>query len=988
MKSKSLSLFSLFSLLFSLSSFAYWQQEVKYNIDVKLNDKKHSLSAFESLVYINNSPDTLSHIYMHLWPNAYQDDTQLAKQLLEDNETLLYFNEKEYTGKIDSLDFKVNGKTVLWGTLENFSDIAKLELIQGLLPGDSIKITTPFRVKIPVGEVSRLGHIEEDLQMDGELFHEKSYQISQWYPKPAVFDSIGWHRLPYLNTGEFYSEFGSFDVNITTPQDYTIAATGNQVKTIKKGNFQTVSFSQNRVHDFAWFVDNDWITERSKVTLPHSGRVVETISRYKRVNRDLWRNSSKYIDSAVYYYSLWVGDYPYKVCSAVDGGITAGGGMEYPTITVVGDTEGKVELEEVILHEVGHNWFYGILGTNERLHPWMDEGINSYYERRYFEEVNKTASLSDLIGDFVNVIVKDSIPPNKEIHAMSYEYVASRNKDLPINSPAAEYSSENYGSIVYAKTAVAFNYLEKYLSKPVFDACMKEYFSTWQFKHPEPKDLEKIFTSATEKDLKWFFDDLLTTTYQVDYKINSANLNEATRKFELVVSNKGEIASPVVISAIRSGKVVRTVWYDGFEGKALLDFPNEEYDEIVIDYYHDIPEINRSNNRLRMFNILGKIEPLEASFFFNFDKNNKTQVFATPLLGYNNHDNLQIGFGFFNSHIKEKPFRFMVMPQYSFGTQRLVGSSKLTYSLYPSTDFQKINFNVFYKKQGLDFGIADGEFEKKEFEVNFIIANKNDRSQVKSNLSVKVSEVNLDIDRRGSQSKRYLTFNYNNENKRVISPYKLSLLAQAFEQNWKVQGEFKYHLTVNKKNQKIDVRLFGGYFLENNNVYTEKFRLTANSGDQNHSSDFETLLFNTHDYLFDQVMLDRFGSIHNVKGLGSQQIYLNDGAFKTGINYGQSNTWLLATNLTIPTPTKYISFFIDIGTNEDIIDDYNDEDLLFPVLYDFGIQLNIVKDYFEIYFPLKYSIKLEENYELHGADKYLNKIKFMFNINELYNLYQ
>lgn len=984
MKSKFLLL--IFSLLFSLVSNAYWQQEVKYSIDVKLNDKSHSLSAFESLVYINNSPDTLFYIYMHLWPNAYQDGTELAKQLLEDGETLLYFNESKYTGKIDSLDFKVNGNSVLWGTMENYPDIAKIELKQDLLPGDSITITTPFRVKIPIGEVSRLGHIEEIIPMDGELFNEKSYQISQWFPKPAVFDSIGWHRLPYLNTGEFYSEYGSFNVNITTPKEYTIAATGNKIKTTENGDIKTISFSQNRVHDFAWFVDNDWITEKSEVKLPHSGRIVQTISRYKRVNRELWKNSVKYIDSAIYYYSLWVGDYPYKVCSAVDGGITAGGGMEYPTITVIGETKNKVALEEVILHEVGHNWFYGILGTNERIYPWMDEGINSYYERRYYEEVNRTSSLADMIGGFIHLVVKDSIPPNKEMHSMMYEYVASRNIDLPINYPAVEYSNLNYGSIVYAKTAVAFNYLEKYLSKPVFDSCMKKYFNNWKFKHPDPNDLKKIFTSTTKKDLDWFFNDLLSTKLKIDYKIESIELDDSTRKFQLVVSNRGDIASPVVISAIKFGKVTKTVWYDGFKGKAKLDFPNDDYDEIVIDYYHDIPEINRSNNRLRMFNIFGKIEPIEFNFFFNFEKNNKTQIFATPLIGYNNHDNLQLGFGFFNSIIKEKPFRYMIMPQYSLGTQRLVGSSKLTYSLYPSSDFQKINFNLFYKKQGLDFGIVDGEMEKKEFEVNFIIANKDNRSKVRSNISVKLSEVNLNIDRRSNQSKKYLTFNYNNKNKRVINPYGVSILAQAFEQNWKLQGEFKYHLTINKKNQKIDFRLFGGYFLINDNVGTERFRLTSGSGNLIASSDLDIFAFNTHDYLFDQTMIGRFNS--KGKSLASQQIYLNDAAFKTGINYGLSSDWLIATNLTIPTPTKYISFFLDIGTNQGIIDNYRQDGNKVPVLYDIGLQVNIIKNYFEIYFPLKYSTELGDNYELNGADKYLNKIKFMFNINELYNLYQ
>ncbi|MEO6693400.1 MAG: hypothetical protein ABIO44_13730, partial [Saprospiraceae bacterium] len=198
------------------SSQKYFQQEVNFKIDVSLNDKRHELSGFETMEYINNSPDTLRFLFFHLWPNAYSTNhTALAKQLLSFNGKESLFNDPKLNGYIDSLNFKVNDQRLEWDLLPDQPDICKIILSKPLAAGDTLVITTPFHVKIPKGVTSRLGHIEE------------SYQISQWYPKPAVYDKSGWHQMPYLDQGEFYSEFGDFDISITLPENYIVGATGN-----------------------------------------------------------------------------------------------------------------------------------------------------------------------------------------------------------------------------------------------------------------------------------------------------------------------------------------------------------------------------------------------------------------------------------------------------------------------------------------------------------------------------------------------------------------------------------------------------------------------------------------------------------------------------------------------------------------------------------------------------------------------------------------
>ncbi|RYG50689.1 MAG: M1 family peptidase, partial [Chitinophagaceae bacterium] len=389
----------------SFSQAGYWQQEVNYSIDVSLDDRKHSLDGFERMEYINHSPDTLKFIWIHLWPNAYKNDkTAFTDQQLENGNTDFYFSTKEQKGYINKLDFKVNDVTAETKDHPQHIDIVQLLLPSPLPPGGKAVITTPFHVQLP-DNFSRGGHKGE------------SYQVTQWYPKPAVYDQQGWHPMPYLDQGEFYSEFGNFDVNITLPSNYVVAATGElqdasekqwlrsrknfdwtavkkKIKT-KGGGYKTIRqefpvssaqtktlhYRQDLVHDFAWFADKRFIAEIDTCRLP-SGKIIEVGTYYPSSQKANWKNTLAYAKDAVRMRSEWIGEYPYGVVSVVQGALEAGGGMEYPTITVIGPIENQKTLDRTIQHEIGHNWFYGILASNERQYPWMDEGLNTYYDNR------------------------------------------------------------------------------------------------------------------------------------------------------------------------------------------------------------------------------------------------------------------------------------------------------------------------------------------------------------------------------------------------------------------------------------------------------------------------------------------------------------------------------------------------------------------------------------------------------------------------------
>ena len=265
----------------------YFQQDVRYKINVTLDDKKHELSGSEEIIYTNNSSTTLVELYFHLYPNAYKNNsTTLAKELFSVGSEYMLEAENKDLGSIDSLDFRSDNIKLDWNLLTDTIDICKIRLFKALLPGDSITITTPFRIKIPSSLLSRLGH------------NEQAYFITQWYPKPAVFDKNGWNYFSYLDKGEYNSEFGSYDVTISLPSNYIIGATGEMIdgeleitwlenkakETMSLSKFpddmsfptsfadtKTLHFKQNNIHDFAWFADKRWHVLKGEVELSKLG---------------------------------------------------------------------------------------------------------------------------------------------------------------------------------------------------------------------------------------------------------------------------------------------------------------------------------------------------------------------------------------------------------------------------------------------------------------------------------------------------------------------------------------------------------------------------------------------------------------------------------------------------------------------------------------------------------------------------------------------
>lgn len=916
----------------------YWQQQVNYKLDVTLNDADNTLDGFVKMDYHNNSPDTLYFIWIHLWPNAFKNDkTAFTDQDLENGSTDFYFSNADKRGYINRLDFKVNGEVAKTTDHPQHQDIIKLILPKPIAPNSIAKIETPFHVKLPYN-FSRGGHIDQ------------AYHITQWYPKPAVYDRKGWHPMPYLDQGEFYAEFGNYEVQITLPGNYVVAATGDlqnetemqwlknrklfsrepktkkQPQQKKKGMEEnviassatkTLQYKQNNVTDFAWFADKTYTVKTDTLKLP-SGKIITANAFYYSEHKENWSNSIAMIKRAILTKSQWLGEYPYNVVSVVDGG--NGGGMEYPTITLLDDGGSEKMLDFVINHEVGHNWFQAILGTNERTHPWMDEGMNTYYDSRYSLLQYGTTNL-DIIqtrSKFINNRVPDDIQ-----HTLLQTVIGVK-KDQPIETVSEKFSAFNYNMVAYIKAGDWMKLLEDELGKETFDKAMQEYYKRWQFKHPYPEDFKKVVEEVSGKNVDATFS---------------------------LLNKKGALKNPAPKKDIRF-----------------------------------------------------------AAFFSMKETDKHHYIFASPAIGYNFYDKFMIGALLHNYTLPLTKFQFAVAPLYATKSKQLNGIGRVSYSMYPGNNGQKVVlalagarfstrrsldttgksvFENFYKVvPSLRYYFKQKPRSSKESFVDlrtYIIGEKSftNFKYITGSDSAAVFPTAF------VNSNRYLNqLTYSMANYRVLYPYNYQIQLQQGEGFYRLNVTGQYFFNYEKgggANARIFAAKFGYIGNKKASTYLYTPKLLGGTGED--------------DYAYSNYFFGRSASGSNPdlpvmnNGLGGRQLMIpNGGGLKLRLDqysflYGQSDDWVAAINLNTTIPRVLFPFkiplllFLDVGT---YAEGWKKNAPTSKFLYTGGLQLSLFKNVLNIYAPLIYSNEFKSTIKTDSKlKKFSNRITFSIDLQNI-----
>ena len=966
----------------------YFQQEVNYKINVSLNDQNHTLKGDIEIQYKNNAPVALDTILMHLWPNAYSSKyTAFAQQQIRNGSSKFYFSKKEDSGNITQLDFKVDNHKVKWRILNKISpDIAYIVLNKPLLPNQSIVIQTPFTVKIPAS-FSRMGHVNT------------AYQITQWYPKPAVFDQKGWHPMPYLDLGEFYSEFGNYDVNITLPQNYVVGATG-QLQTGSELDFlsqkieetshlldttdlsdefpasakntKTIQYKARNVHDFAWFADKRFLVTADTLQLP-SGKIIETFAMFPPSGIKNWMNATDYIKRAVNSYSTWVGEYPYPHATAVQSALSAGGGMEYPMITVIGDTHSKKGTDDVITHEVGHNWFYGILASNERDYAWMDEGMNTFYENRY---------------------MKKFYPPTEKnkynIEQLKLLYLVYSRLHIAAapNDPVAAMSEMNYGLTAYGKPAISLKMLETFVGRPTFDRIMKTYYNTWKFKHPYPEDFKKIWIENTDKNLDWFFDDVINTTKTMDYKV--LKIKEKYDNTEVTILNKGQLKGPVLLYAYQDDIAVDSLITDGFIGQKKFTFSSpkvgSKYDYFKLDPLAETLDLNpKNNNSYRI--------PVKLKLGFALENSQQKYLFALPIVGWNEYDKSMLGVALYNEGILQQNFYYSFMPMYSFGAKTLVGQAEIQYPIYTNGIFRKITPRISAKRFSFYQNPRDNysqTYTRIAPKVILELPNKKNKQTII--LQHELVQTDQPVyDNQGSYKQldkllnQYSQINYHLTNDNAIHHHHIVTgLEYAQYDNFDIGKKQYIKLTgmahsafTYQTRKRIFIGIQGGYFLQNDARYSNSFNNGLVLGSLSTSGTGRD------DYAYRQTY---FGRSENSGILGQEISSGNAGVKHPVLNgsYGHSNDWMLGINLAADLPIK-LPKFMELAPYFDVAffgAPKTNQSTQMKKMYSAGVQLKLTP-ILKINFPFFNNKELNTLLKQRENGSYLGRMTFQLAMNKV-----
>ena len=885
----------------------YWQQKVDYTIDVFLNEKENTINGFEKVLYKNNAPDTLHFILFHIWPNAYKNvQTAYSKQTVNAGNTAFYFSKKEQKGYIKNLDFKVNETTAITQAHSQYADVIKVILPQPLLPGDSVLITTPFLVKLPFA-FSRSG------------YYKNAFQITQWYPKPAVYDAEGWHEMPYLDQGEFYGEFGNFNVSINVPKHFVVAASGvlqnseerkriieNAKKRYKHSADQkpvkttkgfkkveqekkdtalerkTLRYILNDAHDFAFFADPNFIVRYDTCALT-SGKIIEVFTYFHPEEEKWWNKSIGYSKDALRFYSEEVGEYPYPLVSVVQGAKSIGGGMEYPTIAVISPTQTDELLDAVIAHEIGHNWFYGMLASNERAAPWMDEGFNSFYEYKY---------------------TKQKYGQKHLLEEMLLKTAVKQKTDQPIATAAHEFSTTNYALIAYHKTAKWLQLIEDEVGKAAFKTLMQTYFTNWKFKHPSAGNFKSVAHNllGTKTD----------SIFSLLYKKGTLSNNR---------KEKMKIASPFAPITLQN----------------YVDNPTKN-----LLFITPIPGYNHYDKL--MGGVLFSNYTLPPTAF---------QFIALPMYAFNSKK--------INSITK---LTYSIYPDAHL-QQIKFGISTLNFSKNSSLDTNyKKKFESFYRiTPSIRFTFKELPKENKEKFIeakSFFIGEKNFSHFVQKTGDEKLYVDSFMFNRYNINQLAFTNYNY-----RVINPFNYTLGIQQGKGFYKLQLTGEYFYNYNEKGG-LKVRVFGAKYghLNVGNSHPDQIlkpQLLGITGeeDDTYSNYF---LGRTASTAYDKQPIAN-------KGIAAQQIMIRDGGMKIRFDQfsflqGRSNSWLAAINLNSTLPQRLLPsyipmrLFFDIGTFAGVDNNqYNKNRLIWVG----GLQFSVLKDIVNFYFPIFYCKQIKDH---------------------------
>jgi len=578
----------------------YWQQRADYLIHATLDTATQTIHGTERIHYVNHSPDPLAFVWVQIEQNIFAPNsiTYVLNQppLHFAGGAVFDFTGKGFIGGITIERFAAGGRQL---KRTEYGTMMRVELSRPLAPRGAIDFDVAWRFPVPPYGGGRMGRIGSHL-----------YEIGQWYPRMVVYDDVhGWNPLPYIGAGEFYLEYGDYDVTLTLPAGFVLAATGTvvnparvwtptvrarlararasaaSVPIITKAEAEangakrvpgtkTWHLRAQQVRDVAWAASPDFRWDASG----WNGILIQTLY---RPGATPWEEANKMAWFTIKHFSETWGMYPWPQATTVEGLVE---GMEYPMLTFVPSIEKREDQFWVLTHEFGHEWFPMMVGSDERRYPWMDEGFNTFIDYGSAE------------GYFRGTAYGDTV--RRELLSAAQISAVPGNEQPLIDKPVEQ---RDLAWAAYQKPALMLTVLrDAVLGKDTFERALREYVARWKFKHPQPVDFFRTFENVAGRDLDWFWREWVYTTARLDQAVDSVRIAGDTTLISL--SNRGQMVLPVTLELRFADGTSETrtypieLWNLGNKATARVG-TTKPVVSVEVDPKQIYPDVDRANNR-------------------------------------------------------------------------------------------------------------------------------------------------------------------------------------------------------------------------------------------------------------------------------------------------------------------------------------------------------------------------------------------------------
>ena len=632
---------------------------------IDLDTQTHSYLGKQKLLYVNNSPDTLHEVYYHLFYNAFKPGSKMDrrdKSLPGGWKAINALKESEQ-GDISITTLKQDGANIEW---EMDETVLYVKLARPLFPNDTTRLDMTWRTVVP--KLKRRGGWASSEGVE--------FSMSQWYPKLAEYDKHGWHPDPYIER-EFYGVFGTFDVEITLPASYVVGGTGTVMNPEEvrcgyefKGQdtllmnpasgdgLKTWKFHAENVHDFAWVADRDYIhqiTHKDEIPI----HILVKRSFYQRVQA--WHYAANWTREILEYFNKRFGRYSWPQFTVAHAG---DGGMEYPMLVMLTGYRGFSSLYRVIAHELGHQWYYGMMANNETQQAWLDEGLTQYLTDEADRDLNGVPRRNR--SWLRNLVYPWDFSEWRNIYP--YYQLAIIGYDEPLDTYHDRFREGRTASLVYSKGEAVVRQLQYMFGDSLFDIGMQQYYNDWRFRHPDQRDFERSMEKASGSRLDWFFNQWINSEKTCDYAfdaISSEEKPDGTWETTVELSNHDEITMPLDLHLTYDDGtgVTATIPVQNWQ-KPGVDYHLPRWSWIdktykatfrtpkrvvrgEIDSSLTLLDLDRTNNVATTSLLSNIIPPSHVGFWRRWDIRrplDKYSIRLRPTLWYSEADGAQIGF--------------------------------------------------------------------------------------------------------------------------------------------------------------------------------------------------------------------------------------------------------------------------------------------------------------------------------------------------------